>query len=64
MPNKRVCQEIIEAIARQNPRCPLARHCHMFMGTCQVSNIIDLSDGQKCEVCGNTIKQTHWRSDV
>ncbi len=34
MEGKRVCQEIVEALVRQNPGCPLARHCEMFRDSC------------------------------
>jgi len=44
MVSKRVCQEIVEALARQNPGCPLARQCDIFRSTCLVPNVIDMTE--------------------
>jgi len=43
MSSRMLCVEIIEALVRQNPGCPLLRQCSIFRSSCRVSNIIDLT---------------------
>ncbi len=40
----RLCREIVEALARSHPYCPLLRHCDIFRSTCNVPNRIDLTE--------------------
>ena len=55
MSKSRMCKDIVEAIARNNPGCPLLRHCSMFSHSCQFPNRIELDkvtdEDKLCSAC-------------
>jgi len=55
MGKSRMCQEIVETIAKYNPNCPLLRHCKLFSHSCSIPNKIYLEDvvdeDKLCSAC-------------
>jgi len=51
MAKSRMCQELVEIIAKHNPNCPIFRHCKLFAHSCSIPNRIDLDEEYLCSSC-------------